>query len=114
MMKGLFSFILVTCTGVVMCQSLYMPRDIKKAYQNQTRSNDGYPGIKYWQNFAQYDINISALPPGRIIRGSEKIIYSNNSPDTLKFLLIKLIQNIHKAGVPRFSVADPDYLTEGV
>lgn len=114
MVKGLFSFILITCACIVMGQSLYMPRDIKKAYQNQTRSNDGYPGIKYWQNFAQYDINISAFPPGRVISGSEKIIYSNNSPDTLKFLLIKLIQNIHKPGIPRFGVADPNYLTEGV
>jgi hypothetical protein len=27
-------------------QSLYMPRDIKKAYDNGTRSADGKPGAK--------------------------------------------------------------------
>ncbi|HET9729943.1 MAG TPA: hypothetical protein VFR41_11005, partial [Acidimicrobiia bacterium] len=31
-------------------QSLYMPRAVKRAFANGTRSLDGRPGPKYWQN----------------------------------------------------------------
>ena len=95
-------------------QNLYWPRDVKKAYKNKTRSNDGYPGIKYWQNTARYNITLTAMPPERNIKGSEQISYINNSPDTLKYLVFKFIQNIHKPGAPRLGSAAADYLTDGV
>lgn len=98
----------------VHAQNLYWPRDVKKAYKNETRSNDGWPGKKYWQNTGRYKITVTALPPGRNIRGSEQISYINNSPDTLQVLVFKFIQNIHKPGAPRLGTADPDYLTDGV
>ena len=31
-------------------QPLMMPQNIKKAFTNETRSADGKPGKKYWQN----------------------------------------------------------------
>ncbi len=95
-------------------QNLYWPRDIKKAYKNQTRSNDGFPGVKYWQNTARYYITVAAMPPDRNIKGSEQISYINNSPDTLNALVFKFIQNIHKPGAPRLGTAVGDYLTDGV
>ena len=79
-----------------------------------TRSNDGFPGVKYWQNTGRYTITVTALPPDRNIKGSEQIIYVNNSPDTLKELVFKFIQNIHKPGVPRLGTAAPGFLTDGV
>jgi hypothetical protein len=94
--------------------SLYQPRDIKRAYAKGTRAADGRPGPKYWQNRARYDITVQAAPPARDIRGRETITYFNNSPDTLKSLVIRLIQNIHKPGVSRDGDASPEYLTEGV
>ena len=54
-------------------QPLYMPRDIQQAYKNGTRSMDGNPGKNYWQNHAQYNITITAMPPDRNIKGSETI-----------------------------------------
>jgi hypothetical protein len=57
---------------------------------------------------------LQALPPSRDIRGREQITYFNNSPDTLKSIVVRLIQNIHKPGVARESDASPDYLTTGV
>ena len=30
--------------------TLYMPRTVKEAFANGTRSPDGRPGPKYWQN----------------------------------------------------------------
>jgi hypothetical protein len=91
-----------------------MPRDITRAFNKQTRSPDGKPGPKYWQNTARYDITLQALPPSRDIRGREQITYFNNSPDTLKSIVVRLIQNIHKPGVARDGDASPDYLTTGV
>ncbi len=93
---------------------LYQPRDIKRAFEKGTRAADGRPGPHYWQNRARYDITVQALPPARDIRGRETITYFNNSPDTLKSLVIRLIQNIHRPGVARDGDASPDYLTSGV
>ena len=95
-------------------QSLYMPREIKQAYTKGTRSPDGKPGSKYWQNFGRYNISITATPPGRTIKGTEQITYINNSPDTLKRLNMKLILNIHRPGAARDRAACADYLTQGI
>jgi hypothetical protein len=93
---------------------LYQPRDIKAAFAKGTRSPDGRPGPNYWQNRARYDITVQAAPPARDIRGRETITYFNNSPDTLKQVLLRLIQNIHRPGVSRDGDASPDYLTSGL
>ena len=98
----------------VNAQSLYMPRDITQAFKKGTRAMDGQPGKNYWQNHARYNINVTALPPDRTIRGKEEITYVNNSPDTLEHMVIKLLLNIHKPGAPRLGGVPPDYLTEGV
>lgn len=105
------------CSGLFLqlqAQSLYMPREIKQAYAKGTRSPDGKPGSKYWQNFGRYNITITATPPGRTIRGTEQITYINNSPDTLKRLNMKLILNIHRPGAARDRAAGADYLTQGI
>ena len=94
--------------------ALYMPRDVKLAYKKGTRSPDGRPGPLYWQNRGRYTIAITALPPDRTIRGSEEIVYMNNSPDTLRNPVFKLLLNIHKPGAPRGGGASADYLTSGV
>ncbi|QMW00532.1 M1 family metallopeptidase [Spirosoma foliorum] len=100
--------------GTAQAQNLYMPRNVKKAYQKGTRSMDGKPGAKYWQNFARYNITVNATPPNRTIRGTEEITYINNSPDTLTTLIYKLILNSHKAGAIRQAPASEEYLTSGI
>jgi hypothetical protein len=112
-------YILLTafCSGIIFqlqAQSLYMPRDIKQAYAKGTRSPDGKPGSKYWQNFGRYNISITATPPDRTVKGTEQITYINNSPDTLKRLNMKLILNIHRPGAARDRAAGADYLTQGI
>src|ERR1700722_18157893 len=91
-------------------QSLYMPRDVQQAFAEGTRSPDGRPGGKYWQNTGRYTITMTALPPDRNIRGSEQIVYINNSPDTMRDPVIKLFLNIHKPGAPRGAPAEEAYL----
>jgi hypothetical protein len=95
-------------------QSLYMPRDIQKAFKKETRSPDGKPGKKYWENHGRYVISINVTPPNRIVTGTEQITYFNNSPDTLHRLNMKLILNIHRPGAARFFSASANYLTPGV
>jgi hypothetical protein len=109
-LSTLLAFILLQANA----QDLYMPRDIKKAYQKGTRSMDGKPGSNYWQNYGRYTINITAQPPNREVKGTEQITYINNSPDTLKRLNIKLIMNIHRSTAARFSGTDEDYFSDGI
>jgi len=91
-----------------------MSRDVKKAYKNGTRALDGKPGKDYWQNHGRYTVTMTAMPPDRTVKGTETIIYFNNSPDTMRNPSIKLFLNIHKPGAPREFGASPDYLTSGV
>lgn len=102
------------CLLQLQAQSLYMPRDIQQAYTNGTRSPDGKPGSKYWQNFGRYNISVTVTPPGRTVKGMEQITYVNNSPDTLKRLNMKLILNIHRPGASRDGNAALDYLSDGI
>jgi len=95
-------------------QPLYMPRDVAAAFRKGTRSPDGRPGPNYWQNRGRYNIAVTALPPDRTIRGSEDITYFNNSPDTIRNPVLKLLLNIHKPGAARGGGASADYLTSGV
>lgn len=95
-------------------QQLYMPRNVQQAFQNETRSHDGKPGKNYWQNAAKYDISITVAPPDRTVKGTEKITYTNNSNDTLQTVVIRLIQNIHKAAAIRSNYASQEYITDGI
>jgi len=95
-------------------QPLMMPQNIKKAFTNETRSADGKPGKKYWQNHGKYNINVSVAPPSKTVTGTETISYINNSPTPLKTLMFKLILNIHNPGTARQSNASADYLTKGI
>src|SRR4051794_8270377 len=108
--------LLLFCIGFYTshAQQLYKPRNIQQAFNNSTRAANGQPGKNYWQNHGRYNIAISAAPPNRTIRGSEQIVYTNNSPDTLKNLVFKLILNIHQPGAARLFPTDSAYLTSGI
>lgn len=93
---------------------LYEPRNLKQAYARGTRARDGMPGPDYWQNHGRYAITIAAAPPDRTIHGSERITYFNESPDTLRGLVVKLFMNVHKPTAPRSGATSPDFLTSGV
>ena len=110
----LASMLVALAAPAAAAQSLYMPRSIKQTYAEGTRSLDGKPGPHYWQNHGNYVITISAMPPDRLISGSEHITYTNNSPDTLKTLTIRLFGNFHKPGAPRAGGTSEEGLTSGV
>ncbi len=77
---------------------LYLPLNIKKAYDQGTRSYDGNPGAKYWQNHSRYSIQAKFNPSTNILIGHEIIVYKNESPDTLQQLVLRLYQDFFKKG----------------
>jgi hypothetical protein len=109
---ALLSFFVVANTYAQ--QPLMMPQNIKKAFTNGTRSMDGNPGAKYWQNRAKYTIALAVAPPNKTIKGTETIVYTNNSPKALNGLPIKLILNIHVPGATRQNASPASYLTKGI
>lgn len=59
-----------------------------------SRSANGAPNVGYWQNKADYQINVNLNEVTNEIAGSVTITYKNNSPHTLPFLWLQLDQNL--------------------
>jgi hypothetical protein len=62
---------------------------------NDLRTGGGIPGQAYWQQQADYDIQVSLDPAAHRVTGQEAITYTNNSPDELDFLWLQLDQNMY-------------------
>lgn len=60
---------------------------------NVYRNAAGEPGHEYWQQKVDYKIKVRLDENKRRIEASQDIVYTNNSPDTLKYLWIQLDQN---------------------
>ena len=60
---------------------------------NIYRSASGAPGPAYWQQQADYDMDIVLDEETRRIIGSETITYTNNAPDRLDYLWVALDLN---------------------
>lgn len=115
MVRHLFNFLVaILLVQLAAAQDLYVPRNIQWAIDNGTRTLDGLPGKNYWQNGGGYDMKIKITPETRMVSGSESIDYSNNSPDTLKTIVIRFVNNIHKPNSPRGSYASNDFLDSGL
>lgn len=61
---------------------------------NVYRTASGAPGHLYWQQKADYQIEVELNDELQQIQGTETIIYHNYSPDKLAYLWIQLDQNI--------------------
>lgn len=92
----------------------FVSRDAQKAYQNETRQLDGKPGKAYFQNYADYDIQVELFPETRLVRGTEQITYFNNSPDTLRHIVLRMYQDYFQKGACRNVACHPDDLHNGV
>ncbi|SFU10473.1 Peptidase family M1 [Algoriphagus locisalis] len=60
---------------------------------NVYRTASGAPGHMYWQQQANYVINVELDDENQSIKGSEKVTYINNSPDQLTYLWVQLEEN---------------------
>ncbi len=60
---------------------------------NVYRTASGAPGHEYWQQRADYQIEVRLDEDKHILYGEETITYYNNSPDALDYLWLQLDQN---------------------
>jgi hypothetical protein len=62
------------------------------------RAPNGAPGPRYWQQRVDYTIRATLDTAAQRITGNESIRYTNNSPDTLRFLWMQMDQNLFRPG----------------
>lgn len=89
----LFSFFAGTA------QENYNQNKFRQLYQelptpNSYRTASGAPGHEYYQQQADYKMDIRLDDEKQVIYGKERITYTNFSPDTLKYLWVQLDQNV--------------------
>jgi peptidase M1-like protein len=65
---------------------------------NRYRSSSGVPGPDYWQQRADYTIRASLDTGTTEVSGAVQIAYTNNSPDTLRFIWLQVDQNLYRTG----------------
>ncbi len=86
------------------------------ATPNQYRTGSGAPGEAYYQNQADYEMDIVLDDKNTKLTGKETITYHNNSPDDLEYLWVQLDQNIREKESPALekdpSGIDPVYTPE--
>ena len=62
---------------------------------NEQRTASGAPGVKYWQQKADYDIKATLDEKNLTLKGTETVTYTNNSPDVLTYIWLQLDENEH-------------------
>ena len=77
------------------------PAGYQRTVERGHRTGDGRPGNVYWQQFAEYDIDVTLNPENKTLAGTTRITYHNNSPDVLRNLHLELVQNLNRPGVRR-------------
>lgn len=61
---------------------------------NEYRAASGAPGYRYWQQRADYVIDVELDDANQRLIGKETVTYKNLSPDTLNYIWLQLDQNI--------------------
>ncbi len=62
--------------------------DVDLPTPNVYRTASGAPGDRYWQQKVDYKIKVDLDENARRISASQTIHYTNNSPDTLRYLWV--------------------------
>ncbi len=90
----ILSFLPAFCWG----QSKFAQLDQELPTPNDYRTAGGAPGHNYYQQKADYKIDVTIDDKTQILSGIETITYTNNSPDKLEYLWLQLDQNIYTPG----------------
>jgi len=102
MKRKLLSLCLMLCSGTLLAQappSSYSANDrfeqlgAAMPTPNTFRNSSGAPGKDYFQNRADYDINVTLDDANQKITGTEMVTYQNNSSDVLTYIWLQLDQN---------------------
>jgi hypothetical protein len=86
--------------------SIFAPLPVRVG--NMYRSGSGAPGPRYWQQRVDYDLKASIDTGAKRLSGSMVMRYTNNSPDTLRYIWIHTEQNAFKSGSLNSYIFPPD------
>jgi hypothetical protein len=109
--QGMFSlWMFVVSLGILQAQTPVWQQKFEQLGEilptpNEYRTGAGAPGHLYWQQKADYEIDVTLDEEKKQIRGKETITYHNNSPETLKYLWMQLDQNLRESGSMRDKAA---------
>ncbi len=102
-LRRLFTFVLIAMfSSIVFAQSKSKPSDKFRQLSedelptpNEQRIASGAPGNKYWQQRADYVIDVEIDDVNQRISAKETVTYKNLSPDTLNYIWLQIDQNIN-------------------
>ena len=72
------------------------------------RTGSGAPGPKYWQQRVDYELKATIDTAAKRVSGSMIMKYTNNSPDTLRYIWVQTEQNAFKSGSLNSYIFPPD------
>jgi hypothetical protein len=84
---------------------VYEIPEFSRAVDRGTRTRTGAPGPAYWVQHARYTIDARLDVATNRVSGHERVVYLNNSPDTIRRIAVYLRQNAFAAGNPRRQAA---------
>ncbi len=114
-MKTIFTLLLFVASLSLSAQNIPIAREVQQAYKNKTRSPNGMPGAKYWQNEIKYEIDASINPSTKMIHGKAKIYLTNrNLRRSLYSIKLKLYPNMYQANAPRDKPIDSRDINDGM
>ena len=74
--------------------SMFAPLNLPRG--TEYRSGSGAPGPRYWQQRADYDLRGTLDTATKTLHGEMTLRYTNNSPDTLRYIFFQVEQNAFK------------------
>src|SRR5689334_1545000 len=100
LIRQIFAVALIaTLAPFVFAQSKSKPSDKFRQMEeilptpNEQRTASGAPGSRYWQQRADYVIDVELDDANQRISGKETVTYKNLSPDTLNYIWLQIDQN---------------------
>jgi len=91
-----------------------MTNAIRRAFAAGTRDSTGRPGTRYWQLRTDYTIQARLDPTSSRLSGRETVVISNNSPDSLRSIALRLDPNLFVGTTPHLVPWTPAELTDGM
>ena len=113
-MKYILLFVLTIFSLSLNAQNIFVPKEIENAIEKQTRSISGSPGVNYWQNSTDYEIDVKINSYTQTLSASAKITYYNNSPYSLDKIVFRTYQDFSKPGKSRDWEVNEENFTNGM
>ena len=91
-----------------------MTNAIRRAHAAGTRDSTGSPGRRYWRIRTDYTIAVRLDPATQRLTGRETVVLHNTSPDSLRWIGLRLDPNIFLGNTPHAAPWVPAEITDGM